>query len=218
MNTTESRLKARQRRALVALALLFFAPLALAFILYYGSSWRPGSRVNHGDLVDPPVPLPEVALPRAVASNETAEVTSPTFLKGKWTLLYLGPGSCPERCRVDLYNTRQVRAALGPDRERVQRVFVAEGTCCDVEWLRTQHPDLITVEAGADAAPLIARLRGGVAAPALAPASAAADRVPTDRVYLIDPLGNLMMSYAADARPKGMLEDLKKLLHLSHVG
>ena len=28
-----------------------------------------------------------------------------------------------------------------------------------------------------------------------------------DRVYLIDPLGNLMMSYAADARPKGMLED-----------
>jgi hypothetical protein len=37
-------------------------------------------------------------------------------------------------------------------------------------------------------------------------------------VYLIDPLGNLMMSYAADARPKGMLEDLKKLLRLSHVG
>ena len=39
-----------------------------------------------------------------------------------------------------------------------------------------------------------------------------------DRVYLIDPLGNLMMCYAVDARPKGMLEDLKKLLRLSHVG
>jgi hypothetical protein len=37
-------------------------------------------------------------------------------------------------------------------------------------------------------------------------------------VYLVDPLGNLMMSYALDARPKGMLEDLKKLLRLSHVG
>jgi hypothetical protein len=37
-------------------------------------------------------------------------------------------------------------------------------------------------------------------------------------VYLIDPLGNLLMSYAPTARPKGMLEDLKRLLGLSHVG
>jgi hypothetical protein len=38
------------------------------------------------------------------------------------------------------------------------------------------------------------------------------------RVYLIDPLGNLMMSYAADAKPKGMLEDMKRLLRLSSIG
>ena len=38
------------------------------------------------------------------------------------------------------------------------------------------------------------------------------------RVYLIDPLGNLMMSYAPNARPKGLLEDIKRLLGLSHVG
>lgn len=218
----QPRQRGRRRRALIALALLFFAPLALAFLLYYGSSWRPGSRVNHGDLIDPPVPLPELALPRAAEPTAARELTSPTFLKGKWTLLYLGLGSCTDRCRADLYNTRQVRAALGAERERVQRVFIAEGACCDVEWLRAQHPDLIIVQAGADAAPLIARLRGATAALAAAPAPAAdrvlAEHVPTDRVYLIDPLGNLMMSYGADARPKGMLEDLKKLLRLSHVG
>jgi hypothetical protein len=39
-----------------------------------------------------------------------------------------------------------------------------------------------------------------------------------DRLYLIDPLGNLMMSYAPDAKPKGLLEDLKRLLGLSQVG
>jgi cytochrome oxidase Cu insertion factor (SCO1/SenC/PrrC family) len=211
MNAIEPRQRSRQRRALIGLALLFFAPLALAFLLYYGSSWRPGSRVNYGDLIDPPVPLPELALPRAVETRAAPENTSPTFLRGKWTLLYLGPGSCPDRCREDLYNTRQVRAALGADRERVQRVFVAEGACCDLDWLRTQHPDLITVQAGAEAAPLTALLRSHAA-------PAATDRVSADRVFLIDPLGNLMMSYAADARPKGMLEDLKKLLRLSHVG
>ena len=37
----------RQRRLLIGLALLFFAPLALAFYLYYGhGTWRPGGRVN----------------------------------------------------------------------------------------------------------------------------------------------------------------------------
>ena len=37
-------------------------------------------------------------------------------------------------------------------------------------------------------------------------------------MYLIDPLGNLMMFYAADAKPKGMLEDMKRLLRLSSIG
>jgi hypothetical protein len=41
---------------------------------------------------------------------------------------------------------------------------------------------------------------------------------PQGRIYIVDPLGNLMMSYAPGADAKGMLEDLKRLLKLSHVG
>ena len=53
----------RQGRLLVVLALLFFAPLGLAFYLYYGhGTWRPGSRVNPGELVQPARPLPSLAL------------------------------------------------------------------------------------------------------------------------------------------------------------
>jgi cytochrome oxidase Cu insertion factor (SCO1/SenC/PrrC family) len=204
MNAPVPRRAGHPRRVLIALAVLFFAPVAVAFFLYYGLGWSPGGRVNHGELVDPPVPLPELALPQADGPPLDA---SPSFLKGKWTLLYLGAGGCSAGCRTDLYNTRQVRAALGADRKRVQRVFLAEGACCDLEWLHAQQPDLITVQATAAAAPLVAILERTGRSPAAA-----------DRVYLIDPLGNLMMSYAADARPKGMLEDLKKLLRLSHVG
>jgi len=206
-----------QRRVLIGLALLFFAPLALAFYLYYGLDWRPGGRVNHGDLIEPPRPLPDLALPRVSEGAAAGWPTSPDFLKRKWTLLYWGPGSCPARCRTDLYNTRQVRTALGRDMSRVQRVFIAEGNCCDADLLRKQHPDLITVRATPEAAPLLALLRGPVRNDA-GGRRADAGRVPTDRVYLIDPLGNLMMSYAADARPNGMLEDLKRLLRLSSVG
>jgi len=38
------------------------------------------------------------------------------------------------------------------------------------------------------------------------------------RIYLIDPLGNLMMSYSPRSEPKGILSDMKKLLKLSHIG
>jgi cytochrome oxidase Cu insertion factor (SCO1/SenC/PrrC family) len=189
----------RQRRALIGLALLFFAPLALAFYLYYGhGTWHPGGRVNAGDLVQPARPLPALALPLWDAGN-----TDPNFLKRKWTLLYVAFGSCSDACRTRLYDTRQVRLALDRDMNRVQRVLIAGDGCCDAQFLHEQHPDLITIRATPAAAPLLALL----------PAEA---RRP--RVYLIDPLGNLMMSYPADAKPKGMLEDLKRLLRLSSIG
>ena len=38
------------------------------------------------------------------------------------------------------------------------------------------------------------------------------------RLYLIDPLGNLVLSYSAAAPDKALLTDLKKLLRLSHIG
>jgi len=45
---------------------------------------------------------------------------------------------------------------------------------------------------------------------------------PTDgrpySVFIVDPLGNLMMSYDSRQNPKGLLEDLQKLLRLSHIG
>jgi cytochrome oxidase Cu insertion factor (SCO1/SenC/PrrC family) len=126
----------------------------------------------------------------------------------KWTLLYVGSGSCDARCREALYDTRQVRLALDRDMARVQRLFVASGPCCDEGFLRDTHPDLITVRDDAAAAPLIAQL----------PAADAMSADGAGRVYLVDPLGNLMMYYPPDATPKGMLEDLKRLLRLSHIG
>lgn len=200
--------KGRQRRALIGLALLFFAPLALAFLLYYGIGWRPGGRVNHGELIEPARPLPEISLQRVAVDGSPDTPTAADFLRRKWTLLYWGAGACSELCKTDLYDTRQVRIALDRDMDRVQRVFVAQAPCCDLEFLKSQHPDLVTVRATAEAAPLLERLK---MSPGDVPET-------SDRVYLIDPLGNVMMFYPPGYRPKGMLEDLKRLLGLSHVG
>jgi hypothetical protein len=37
-------------------------------------------------------------------------------------------------------------------------------------------------------------------------------------LYIVDPLGNLMMRFDVAQNPKGLKSDLEKLLKLSHIG
>ena len=205
MNPSSPDAVRRGRRQLLALAALFFVPLAVAFWMYYGpTGWRPAGDASKGDLIDPARPLPEIALPTMDGGT-----TAPAFLRGKWTMLYVGDGLCDERCRKALYLTRQSRIALNKDMDRVQRVFLVTDRCCDRAFLAAEHPDLVVarVEDAASAALLGPfPVYGGV------PLAAAG------RIYLVDPLGNLLMSYAATAPDKALLADLKKLLRLSHIG
>jgi cytochrome oxidase Cu insertion factor (SCO1/SenC/PrrC family) len=189
----------RQGRLLVVLAVLFFAPLGLSFYLYYGRDWHPGGRVNAGVLIEPAKPVPALAL-----SLSGGGATDPQFLKGKWTFLHVQQGRCADDCQRRLYDTRQVRTALDRDMNRVQRVFIGDADCCDMQALHAMHPDLIAIRVGTADDELLALLPRG--------------EEPSGRIYLIDPLGNLMMFYAAGANPKGMLEDMKRLLGLSHIG
>ena len=41
---------------------------------------------------------------------------------------------------------------------------------------------------------------------------------PTDHIYLVDPLGNLMMRFPRDPDPARMIKDLKRLLKYSRIG
>jgi len=197
----------RGRRQLLVLAAIFFVPLAVAFWLYYGpSDWRPVGGTNQGDLIDPAVPLPEPDF----AHSGGADKLSSTLFRGKWTIAYLGAGRCDERCRRALYLSRQSRIALNKDMDRVQRVFLATDGCCDQEFLLAEHPDLVVVPLGDDATSrsLLERFPalGDVPAPA------------AGRLWIVDPLGNLVLSYSERSPDKALLSDLEKLLRLSHIG
>ena len=195
--------RVRNLRTLAALAAVFLLPLLLAFYTYYGTDWRPPRRVNHGTLITPPRPLPEVPLPRLRGAGEPDDHGPPTPFDGRWSLVYVGAGSCAAECRAALRLMRQTRLALNADMTRVARVFVVSGACCAQQFLAREHPGLVVLDAsGAAAAPLL-------------------DTFPdrrSDTVFVVDPLGNLMMSYDARQDPRGLLEDLKKLLRLSHIG
>ena len=189
--------RAHNLRTVAALAALFFLPLALAFYAYYGTGWRPPGRVNHGALITPPRPLPALVLPRTAPGP--AEAVAETF-RGSWTLVYVGDGSCDEDCRRALIVMRQSRLGLGNDMTRVGRVWLVTGTCCAPE----ADPGLVVLDAS------------GAAAGALLGLFPTAGR--EHSLFLVDPLGNLMMSYDARTNPRGLLDDLRKLLRLSHIG
>lgn len=191
------------RRIFLWAFLAFFAPLILAFILYYGAGWHPGRTSNKGDLISPVISLPDVALTKPDGSSLDTH-----WLQRKWTLVYVGNGACEQACRDALLITRNIRLLLGKDSLRVQRAFLFAGVCCDQSYFSSEQGDLI-----------IGRIDDAVAQPVLSLLpSDAGDPVQAGRIYIVDPLGNLMMSYRRGADASDLHSDLKKLLSLSHIG
>ncbi len=200
MNATVPR-PTHARRMFLLLAALFLAPLAVSFYLYYASGWRPGGQVNRGELIAPARSLQSVSLVTAEGVN-----TDPQFLRGRWTLLYIGNGACDAQCRTALYTIRQVRLALAEKMDRVQRVFLYRGSCCDSQFFATEHAGLIAANIDSQS--------GQELLQAFPDDGAAL----VGHIYLVDPLGNLMMRYAPEVAAQGMIQDLKRLLKLSHIG
>jgi hypothetical protein len=192
------------RRPLIILMLLFVVPLSIAFLLYYGELWRPASSTEHGDLIHPARPLPELALAKAEGG-----MTEPDLFRKRWSLVFIGDGRCNDRCRAALADMQRARELLGKDISRVQSVFLASEQCCALDYLRSTYPQLIAARLDSDHAAALASFFPEYAGVPLREAG---------RIYIVDPLGNLMMSYPQDASGIGMYEDLKTLLKLSHIG
>ena len=190
--------RSRGRRQFLTIAAVFLLPLVVAFSLYYGKLWRPAGSSSKGELISPARPLVVAGLRH---SDGTPVQANP--FQEKWTLLYIGDGACDADCRNSLVFARQSRLALNNEMTRVQRVFLATGNCCANDYFKAEHAGLIALDASSpDAQKLLAQF-------------------PADRahsLYIVDPLGNLMMRHDASHTTKDLLDDLKKLLKLSHIG
>lgn len=208
MTTSTGELRNRNLLTLASLAALFLVPLLASFWLYYGTGWRPAGHVNNGDLISPPRSLPSVNLPRVdIGGRQVPGVLpapGPGLFRETWTLAYVGDGSCDAACRQTLYVMRQTRAALGTDMTRVARVFLVTGNCCAKAFLAREQAGLTVLDAtGAPGEKLLGEFP------------------PDDRensLFIVDPLGNLMMRYDVRRNPRGLLIDLRKLLELSDIG
>ncbi|MEK6806562.1 MAG: hypothetical protein AABY95_07930 [Pseudomonadota bacterium] len=178
----------RAAKVIVPLALLFFVPLLAAYTIFFYF----------------PEWIPEGKTNYGTLVSPARPATGfADALKGRWTYVYLADDGCTERCLEKLVQIRQIRLALNEKRQRVQRVLLVSRTDEALrlaEALKAEHPDL-RVLADSD----------GKAREFFAPADA-------DALYLLDPLGNWLMTYPAAAESRGLFKDIKKLLRLSQIG
>src|ERR1043165_7650933 len=188
----------RGRRMFLLIAALFLVPVLVAFALYYGNGWRPSASSSKGELITPARPLNAhgLRMPDGTAASDDA-------MQGKWSVVYVGDGACDTDCRETLVYARQSRLALNNEMSRVRIVMLATADCCQAN-LQQHVPGMRVFDASsAEAAPLLAQF----------PAERRAKSL-----FIVDPLGNLMMRHDAKQTSKDLLTDLKKLLKLSHIG
>lgn len=185
----------RGRVKLLALAAFFALPVLAGYVAYF-LDLAPGGRANYGLLIAAR-PLPDPQL-----QDANGQPIRLSELRGKWLLLQFDAGNCDAYCERKLYFMRQVRKALGKDTPRVERV-----------WLLTdaQRPKQALLEAIEGT--LLVRAAGSALA-----AEFPAENATTDHIYLVDPLGNLMMRYPREPDPSRMLKDLQRLMRVSRIG
>jgi hypothetical protein len=208
METTADELQAqwirrrrRGRLTLILLILVFALPLAIATWLYHNPQvWTPTTFTNHGELMDPPRPVEPFSL--VEVSGEPFGVAQ---LRGYWTLLHVGNATCDPTCEQALIKTRQLRLALGHDIDRVQRVY-----------LSTEAPGRAIPGPTLDEHPRLRLVTGD--RQALAPIMGLLGEDAVGDIFLLDPLGNLVLRYGPGVAATGMFRDVKRLLRNSRIG
>jgi hypothetical protein len=122
-------------------------------------------------------------------------------LKGKWVLVSVDGGRCDAACEKKLLYMRQLRLTQGKNMDRIERLWLVSDDA----------PPRGAPELAAEGTRL-ARADAELLRAFPAPGSAA------DHIYLVDPLGNLMMRFPRDPEPRLMIKDLARLLKASQVG
>lgn len=202
----------RKGRLMLLSMLIFFITPIIAVIAMYKLDWRPkGDSI--GELV---APAKLLTMDYALMASD-GSVVKPDIWKDKWSMVYIAD-TCEKRCHEKLHNMRQLHISLYKEIPRMQRVFIT--TAQDVGAIKQDYPDMLVINQPAtEVSALSSQFNPGSQ---LNPHSQSSMdetvSMHADRIYLVDPLGHYMMSYAPDTDPALMRKDVVRLMKYSWAG
>ena len=182
--------KASSRWELYMIFLIPFGGVALAAWMYFGGAFLPEGRNHKGNLLSPMLTL----------GDFQSENLNTETLAGKWGILVVADGECGQSCKDSLYLTRQAHIALNRNSHRMSRYLVS-GTALATgvqQFIDAEHEGLKVIKGSMPGLP-----------------KGENDSV---RIFLTDPLGNVMLWYNKEHTGKQILKDMEKLLKASRIG
>ncbi len=197
-NPVPAEVKRRTNWTLFLVMAVCAAPVILSYFTYYVI--KPQTRNNYGELIDPRLyPIPDLG-----STTLDGQPASLTDYAGKWLMLQADVAECAKPCTDKLYWQRQLRLAQGKEMERVERIWLVLDTAPIDTALIKQYDGtrILRVDPKKLAAWLPVPEGGNVA----------------DHIYMIDPLGNLMMRWPKDPDANRIKKDVIKLLKASGIG
>lgn len=190
----------RKGRVVLILMLIFFVVPLLVVFLMYKYNWMP-SGASVGELVKPARLMADVSQ----LKNEAGANLPKTFWKERWSIVYVS-ADCQKTCLDKLHDMRQLHVSLYKDMPRAQRVLIT--TMQDTTAIKRDYPDLIVINQPSNE---ISNLMNAFAVNGETVVSA-------NRLYLVDPLGHLMMSYQPELPLAAVRKDVTRLLRFSWAG
>lgn len=190
----------RKGRMVFLLMIIFFIVPIVVVVMMYQYNWKPSGE-SLGELIKPPraIQTPENTL------NSDAKPLPPLLWKEKWSMIYIAE-ACAETCMEKLSEMRRLHVSLYKDIPRVQRVLITNTQ--DATAIKQSYPDLIVInQPQASINDLAVQFKVSAENPAL-----------SNRIYLADPLGFLMMSYPANTPLVNVRKDVVRLLKYSWAG
>lgn len=199
--------KGKGRQQLLLVIAFFVTPIIIAIIMYNTvPEGGPTKTKNHGDLVTPARPLTDIALTLESGKNYKFSDMNKT-----WIMIYIGEADCDKTCADVLYKMRQSRLAQRGEHLRIKRLYISTTGKAKASLIKVlkEHPGLEMVsgtESNITSVLNQFKLENKAAAKSAA------------RLYLVDPFGNLMMSYEKGFDAKGLIKDMTLLLKISRIG
>jgi len=183
---------------MILILVVFAAPIAGAFL------YKPKKFNNYGDIYTPVRPVSNLMM------EGKDGITELDSLRRQWVFLVTAKSVCSQACEDNILKMRQLRFMQNNDMVRIRTVFL--------------HTDLVT-EVSDDLAAKYSPIESySVSSNSFADWTKVLElrdapvEANKDRFYVIDPAGNLMMSYPATADPNIMKKDIKRLLKASQIG
>lgn len=198
LEADDGRRTATGRLKMMLVLLVCAAPVIASYFTYFVI--RPEGRTNYSELIQPQRPLPaDLAL-----TDPQGRSVPPASLKGQWLLVVVAGGACDAACEKKLWLQRQLREALGREKERLDKVWlIPDGVA--------PRPETLQAALAGDAVTVLSVPSAALSA-WLAPAQG---RRIEDHFYLVDPMGNWMMRVPPEPEAAKLKRDIEKLLRAS---